>query len=88
MNLKESKKIIWRRTTAALSMSVLLITGIVYAASPYNIKLNVDGEIHEISTKEKTIEGMLEENGIILNKGDFINYNTEESLSDVKEITL
>lgn len=88
MNLKENKKIIWRRTAAALSMSVLLITGIVYAASPYNIELNVDGEIHEISTKEKTIEGMLEENGIILNKGDFINYNTEELLSDVKEITI
>lgn len=88
MELKQIQKIVWIRVLAVILFIGLLMTGIVYANSSYNVELNVDGEIQIISTKEKTIKGMLEESGIILNKGDFINYDTEESLSDINEITI
>lgn len=88
MNFKEHQKAVLRRILIVLSISVLLITGIVYAASPHSVRLSIDGEIYEISTRLKTVGDLLEENSVTLDDNDFINYNTEESLSDVKEITI
>lgn len=88
MDLRKNQKIGLGKAVTILLVFLLVITGLALADSSYNVELNVDGEIKQISTKEKTIERMLEENGIILNKGDFINYDTKRSLFNIKEVLI
>lgn len=79
-----------RRLVPALAAfsALVLVGGVVVATQHRSVALDVDGEVHEVSTFARDIDALLEAEGVELAEHDLVVPGPGEALSDGAEVVV